>query len=291
MQFLFDLFPMKNLVLIGCLMLVYCFLPFFAPEMIFLSLPMILVNFLGGREEMHSYQGYYFAFATPFLLLGAIKGLQRIEKMSGFAYNIFILNLPIWACSGILMGPLVRSGESTLYAGPPREAVQECDLAVKMIPKEVAVSTVMALGPHLTNRSQLYQFPNPFIKRAYGGTVKDLAEVIENDETTLSPEQINTILTGSFTLEYVVICPSGHLFPLSGTNFTLAVTTLLQSRNYETEYVGNYVILLKRVKYKTAILKLFSERIGIELSSPERIRAGYLTWTKIQEARPKGSIQ
>ncbi len=290
-QFLHDLFPLKNFVLIGCLLIVFCFLPLFAPEMLLLSLPMILVNFLSNREEMHSYEGYYFDFATPFLLLGAIKGLQRVVKVNDFAYRMFILNLPIWACAGVMMGSLQRSGETVLYAGPPQEAIQECNLVVKMIPNEAAVSAVMALGPHLTNRVQLFQFPNPLIKRAYGGTVNDLAEVIENDETTLSQEQIHSIGTCNVALDYIAICPTGHLFPLSEKNFTTAVITLLQSRNYETEYVGNYLILLKKVEPGTATLKQFSDRIGMELTSQQQIKTGYLNWTKIQEARPKGAIQ
>ena len=287
-RFLSDLFHPGNLLLTGALMVVFCLLPLLAPETILLALPMLLINYMGGRSGMHTYEEYYFASVTPFLFLGAIKGFQRVRKWGWFLEWLFLLNLPIWAISGIFMGPLVRPIDQIYNAQAPPESISECSAAVALIPAKASVSASMALGAHLAHRSQLCLFPNPFVVCAYGGTRKALSEIESINGTQLPADLSAAIRTGSANAEYVALCPKSSPFPLSDTNVSKMSVAILQTKNYETEYVGQYVVLLKRVPPGTARLDKLASRSGRPVKTASEIEAAYWHWYGLQFPAPKG---
>ncbi len=288
MKFLSEVFHPGSLMLTGLLMLVYCLLPLVAPEVVLLTLPMLVVNFMGGRSGMHTYEEYYFAFITPFYLLAAIKGFQRVRKWGWFVEWLFLLNLPIWAISGIFMGPLVRPIEQIYSAQAPPESISECNAAIDLIPANASVSASMALGAHPAHRTQLYTFPNPFVVCAYGGTRKALEEIDSINGTQLPPDLSAAIVAGSANAEYVALCPKSSPFPLSVTNVSNASVAILQTKNYETEYVGQYVLLLKRVSPGRATLSKLAQSSGKPVGTPKEIEAAYWHWYALQFSAPKG---
>ena len=290
-RFLSDLFHPGNLMLTGSLMLVFCLLPLFAPETILLALPMLLINYMGGRSGMHTYEEYYFASVTPLLFLGAIKGFHRVQKWGWFLRWLFLLNLPIWAISGFFMGPLVRPIEQIYTGQAPAESIQECNAAVALIPANASVSASMALGAHLAHRTQLYLFPNPFVISAYGGTRKALEEIDSINGTQLPIDLSSAIQTGSANAEYVALCPKSSPFPLSDSNVSKLSVAILQSKKYETEYVGQYVLLLKRVSYGTATLENLARRSGKSVKSAKEVEGAYWHWYALQFPAPKGVRQ
>ena len=271
-RFLGELFHPGSLLLTAALMLVYCLLPFLAPETILLALPMLIVNFMGGRSGMHTYEEYYFAFVTPFFYLGAIKGFQRVQKWGWFPRWLVLLNLPVWALSGILMGPLVRPVDSIYVAMPPIAALDECSEAGNLVPAESSASVVMALGPHLSHRTQLYLFPNPFVVCAYGGTRQAIQQIESINQTPLPRNLPEAIEFGSGKAEYVVLCPKSSPFPLSDMNQSSLIVGLLQSRIYETIYLGHYVMALRRLPTGSKpMLRLLARRTGKPADTPKQI--------------------
>ena len=161
--FLSEAFDFGNLYYAGTLLISLCFLPLLAPEILLLSLPMLLVNFMARRSGMHTIEEYYNAFLTPFLILAALIGFQRMEKWNWFTRWLARFNLPLWALTGVFLGPFARPVEAHYGSKPPVEAIVDCRTACTLIPDTASVSAPMALGAHLTGRAQLYTFPNPFV--------------------------------------------------------------------------------------------------------------------------------
>lgn len=287
--FVGDLFQPVNIQLVAALMLVFCFLPLLAPDIMLLSLPMLIVNFMGGRSGMHTYEEYYFAYSTPFFYLGAIKGLQRAQQWDWFPRRLMRVNLPVWAVSGIVMGPLVRP-VNTIYSGmPPTEARDECSNAISLIPPGSSVSAAMALGPHVNHRTRLYLFPNPFVRCAYGGTQEALQQIDSVNQTTLPHDLLGAIEAGSPKADYVLLCPKSSPFPLSDANQALLTAALLRSRKYEAIYVGRSVMALKRLPPGgKPSLRLLAQRTAKPTDTPEQTESAYWRWVAAQYP-PKGA--
>jgi len=288
LPFLAEVFQLGNLFYLGLMLISLCFLPLLAPEILLLTLPLWLINFMAGRPGMHTFEEYYNSFITPFLFLGAIIGFQRLEKWSWFTRWLVRLNLPLWALTGIAMSPFAQPIAELYTTRPPAEAVAECRAAVARIPRTASVAAQMALGAHLTQRTQLYTFPNPFVRIAYGGTKQALFEIDSVTGSTLPAKLEPAIVPNFANAEYIALCPKSNPFPLSENNYTRLVVALLQSQNYETEYVGGYVMLLRRVPPQTAKLKWLAHRTGLPVQTSKQIENAYWRWLARQYPPPKG---
>ena len=57
--------------------------------------------------------------------------------------------------------PLSTKYHTGIWAAPsPRHAIQAA--AVKLVPKSASVTATYSLDPHLTHRTRVYEWPNPF---------------------------------------------------------------------------------------------------------------------------------
>ena len=292
LSFLANLLQPGNLFYLCLLLLPFCFLPLLAPKSILLALPMLLINFMGQRMGMHNIEEYYSAYITPFLWLGAVIGFGKMQHWGWFWRWTAQLNLPIWALSGILLGPLPRPVDA-IYAGqPPAVAWNECRKAITLVPPHCSVSMQMALGPHCSHRREIYTFPNPFVPIVYGGTRQALDEI---DETT-GAHLPNHVFSSAQTLktptnvEYIVLCPRSVTFPLSEQTYHQMVVGMLQNGNYETRYVGKYVMILQRTFPQKARLNLLALRTGRPTRTPKQIDVAYWRWLEAQYT-PNGDTQ
>ncbi len=144
------------------------------------------------------------------------------------------------------------------------------------------------IGAHPAHRNQLYLFPNPFVICAYGGTRKALEEIDSINGTQLPANPTSSIVAGSANAEFVALCPKSSPFPLSDTNVSSMAVAILQTKNYETEYTGQYVLLLKRVPPGTATLDKLALRSGKPVKTAKEIEAAYWHLYALQVPAPKG---
>ncbi len=281
-----------NLFYEGLLLAPLAFLPLLAPEVLLCCIPLLLINLLSSRPGMHSIEEYYNALITPFLFLGAIVGVARSEKWGWWTRWIVRLNLPLWALAGATLSPLAQDRLTLYSVRVDANAVRECSTALSLIPPNASVSAGMALGPHLAHRRALYTFPNPFFPAAYGGTAQVQRE-IESVNTAVPPSDLNARLQNPEILqkaEYVVLAPKSSPFPMTDTNVHKVATALLASGNYETEWVGHYVLLLKRTHGAKAALKALSQQANKPVRTSPEIEAAYWHWLAAQYPPPKESI-
>ena len=289
LPFLAEVFQLGNLYYLGLMLISLCFLPLFAPEVLLLALPMLVLNFMSGRPGMHTFEEYYNAFLTPLLFLAAIVGFQRLEKWGWFTRWLIRLNLPLWALTGISMSPYARPIAELYSTRPPDEAVAECRSAVAQIPQSASVSAQMAFGAHLAHRIHLYTFPNPFVRAAYGGTSQALFEIDSVTSAAIPADLEHALAENSGKADYLVLCPKSNPFPLSDNNFTRVVVALLQSRTYETESLGVYVMVLKRVTPGSARLEQLAARTRMPVRSAKQVENAYWHWLALQYPPPKRS--
>jgi len=281
---------LKDILSPGCLdyfrqlIMPLCFLPLLAPEAACLALPMLLVNIMASRPGMHGIEEHYNAFITPFLFLGTVIGFERLQHWGWFSRWAIRLNLPLWAITGIFAGPLVRPVDTLYSTQPCVPAIRECSEAVSLIPEDASVSAQFALGAHLSRRREIYTFPNPFVQIAYGGTHQALSEVDHVGGTHLAKKLPVTLFTQTRrqAAEYIVLCPLSSMYPLSDESYHGLVIALLQSRCYETRYVGRYVMILQRTPSKQAQLTQLAAQTGKSTQTPEQIDIAYWHWLQGQ---------
>lgn len=145
----------------------------------------------------------------------------------------------------------------------------------------------MALGAHLSNRTRLYAFPNPFAVVAYGETRRALRDVESITGAVLPPDLERAIRDNRRNAEYIALCPRSNPFPLSDDNYTCIVVALLQGRDHETAYVGSYVMVLRRVQTGCAALTQLALRSGMPVESSAQIEAAYWHWLAAQYSPPE----
>ena len=144
------------------------FLALFAPEVLLLALPEILINTLSRFEPMHSPVAHYAAVYVPFLLLAAIIGVERTSRWLGQQslpgrLLPVILGIFVLLASG---GQLVGAGLAPTVQNPGGRRpytvsahAQRLEQLVARIPPGAKVSAQAELYPHLSSRADMYLFP------------------------------------------------------------------------------------------------------------------------------------
>ncbi len=138
------------------------------PELLLLSLPLLLANLLSSYPLQYSGELHYSAALVPFFVAAGAAGAARLLGW------LVRLRLPVrWTGPTLLglvavcaLGYQAAEGFTPLgrefrLAGWPRVTEHERLLAAfaAQIPADAAVSTTPALHPHLSHRQHIYVFP------------------------------------------------------------------------------------------------------------------------------------
>jgi uncharacterized membrane protein/uncharacterized membrane protein YbhN (UPF0104 family) len=158
------------------------FLALLAPEVLALSLPLLLANLLSGYPFQYSGELHYSAPLVPYFIVAGAIGLSRLvgwARRWQAARNTeasatrpvtsrlaaSLLGLILLAACGYQAWagytPLAREFWRRLPGGWPAVTAHDrlLDRFVTQIPAGAAVSTAADLYPHLSHRERLYQFP------------------------------------------------------------------------------------------------------------------------------------
>jgi len=252
------------------------FLPLFAPEKLLPALPAIATNLLSNRSGMHNIEEQYTALITPFFIVAAIAGYERLSYWihhlaKGYAdlicYGV-LMNLLLWACGGALLwGPFSRDTES-LYSVFSIEEAREIRETLSVIPPTVSVSAQMGLGSQLSQRRFIYHFPNPFSKNVWGGTKQALIEVASIEGATLSADYNSNI--ARTPVEYIALVPLSSCFPFSFERYMHTITLLLKNPAYGVIAVGKNAIVLRRGANHKSGIQLLARRGDIVTDDSEQ---------------------
>jgi uncharacterized membrane protein len=142
-------------------------LPLLAPLSLLMALPQMLASVIGLSPYARSIHYQYTAMMIAPLLIAAIEGGRVL-----FRFKIMHVLLPIWMLGCAYMTNVAWSpspiGDSyNVWAQPsPRHAAMR--EALKLVPANASVSATYTLLPHLSHRTQIYDWPNPWVPSYWG---------------------------------------------------------------------------------------------------------------------------
>lgn len=248
------------------------FLPLIAPEIMLIAAPALLANLLSSREVMHTLLGgYYSASITPFFVVAAIAGYDRLRERTGkFGATALGVNLCIWSLWGTAIGGLwVHYRPHPPQPNAQAQEDQRSDEArriLAIIPPNASVTAQSTLLSHLSHRRTLYTFPNPFHRRAWGNTVQARREMETGADCIVDPAQLNQAITKA-PVEYIILCPPTGRFPLSNAVFETCLPILLKNRSYAIIAIGESTILLQHGADHQHGLDLLGQRSRMRVSN------------------------
>jgi len=262
------------------------FLPLLSPKLLLVAAPALLTNLLSSRDAAYSLQAYHGAAIIPIVFAAAIEGYARIRhRVSPSSAAVLAANLALWALVGSWhLGPLGKSHEPP-YGSLKLIESTEARQALAMIRPDTSVSAQSALVPHLSHRKEIYTFPNPFVQRAWGGSVQARREIEMQTGATARPAHLTSLFDRS-PVEYIVLCPSTLRFPLSRETFADFAEAAVRSRAYGAVYVGRSVLLLKRRADHLAGLRLLETRSGVRITDIRGLQKALVAWMANQPMSP-----
>jgi uncharacterized membrane protein len=136
-------------------------LPLLAPRWLWPVAPPLLLNLAAVQPEHHQIRFHYLATAAPLLAAGAVAGLAAVRRRRRrLLAPLLVLLVLVAGFMDWRFGPAPWSREPVaIPAGGADQARRE---ALALVDPDAAVSAQYNLVPHLTHRSRIYEFPNPF---------------------------------------------------------------------------------------------------------------------------------
>jgi uncharacterized membrane protein len=161
--------PARVRYLIGLLMPT-AFLGLLGPEILLLSLPLLLANLFSSFPMQYFGELHYSAPLVPYFTLAAMIGLRRFEAQArpvGGPRASLALSLALVAAGAlaaqVLAGYTVVGREFQRLApgGWPQVTAHErlLDRFAAQVPRDAPLSASTDLYPHLSHRPRIYQFP------------------------------------------------------------------------------------------------------------------------------------
>lgn len=162
------------------------FVPFLAPEVLALGLPMLVVVILAGIPWVQDYRYHYMAILVAVTFLATVEAVRRLRVP--WRRNVVVsvvLITSIWGSYAWGAGPYSKQWKVGYWPHSPNEsavdilvgATESLDLwprpqaranAVAMIPKGASVSAAWSVAAHLSHRTSVYEWPNPWIGTNWG---------------------------------------------------------------------------------------------------------------------------
>lgn len=218
------------------------FLPLLSPERLLPALPTFFGNLLSWRESQHTIFFHYGAAIAPFLLWATVAGCSRLRayKVSE-VWLAMPLFLGVWA--SVTNGPwqyhLPLFREKELYH------IRHFD---EIVQSNDSVSSESPLGGHLSDRKDLYLFPNPYVTIAWGNTPQSLIEQSSGEHTPISYGEFRRGME-SQDVDFVIFSRRTwrSSFPLSEAETDFCRGQLLRSPYYEVESADDISLILRRV--------------------------------------------
>src|SRR4051812_20565186 len=144
------------------------FVNLLAPLTMIIAIPQLLANLLSINNFTWSLRFHYIAIPLAASMLGFVLGLK---KLSG-NWRTFAVGLALAASVGTALswgvGPYSANYKSGYWPLTPAAEQKNLEHALSLIPPHAVTSASYHLVPHLTDREQIYSFPNPWQGRNWG---------------------------------------------------------------------------------------------------------------------------
>jgi uncharacterized membrane protein len=157
--------PARLQYLLGLLLSAGLLVPLLAPEILAMSLPILLANLLSAYDAMYSGVFHYSAAVVPFVMAAAAVGMGRVGRWAGKSrYRTpIVLGVAVLFLGGSLAYHYDR-GYTPVAKRFYWPVVTEHHRLLEerfagQIPDDVVLSTTAPLFPHLDHRERIHLFP------------------------------------------------------------------------------------------------------------------------------------
>ncbi len=173
------------------------FLPLLSPLELLPAAPILFLNLISPNRVQFSIYYQYQGLVVPFLLVGSLYGLRRLErwwqarrgKGGRPLYRLalpFLLLFALVNCLAWRNAPL-----TTLRSGDTWTRIRDARAVIAQVPDEAPVAASSFLAPFVARREQLYFFPG---NRSYPEAYIARAEYILTDTSEFLPERGHALL-------------------------------------------------------------------------------------------------
>jgi uncharacterized membrane protein len=176
-------------------------LPLLAPLTFLMAVPMLAVNALTTFPYAREIRYHYAALVLVGLILATVEAIARLGRNQGYRRFLVGLLAASAFATTVAWGPSPISTQfrSGLWPLEPRDARHEAKKeAIAMLPKDVSVSAIYFLLPHVAHREKVYDFPEPFVRVNWGVNGEgmhdsDSVDWLLLDRQALSERDINFV--------------------------------------------------------------------------------------------------
>lgn len=168
------------------LLLPYGGLPLTGPLQLLIAGPQMLASVIGSSPYARMIRFQYTSVMIAPITIAAIEGSARLWHRFAFVRRALIPWLLVCAyVSNVAWSPSPLGAGNDVWArSSPRHAVMR--EAVSLVPDGASVTATYQLGPHLSHREHIYDWPNPWVPAYWG-----------NDDTYRLPDPS--------TIDYLVV--------------------------------------------------------------------------------------
>src|SRR5207302_2946882 len=133
------------------------------PELLLVGGPQLLVNVVSAHPYTHDIRFHYSAIIVAAVFLATVEACARLGRplvaivaVAAVAANV------AWSPS-----PIGDQYDSGIWARPQARHAA-VNRALRLVPHGAGVTATYYLVPHLTHRTHIYEFPNPWIVANWG---------------------------------------------------------------------------------------------------------------------------
>jgi len=140
-----------------------------APELLLVGGPQLVINVVSAHPYTHDIRYHYSAAIVAAVFIAAVEACGRIGRAVALRWAVVALvGLSAVAANAAWSpSPIGHDYDSGIWAKPQaRHAV--VNRALRLVPHHAGVTATYYLVPHLTHRTHIYEFPNPFVVANWG---------------------------------------------------------------------------------------------------------------------------
>jgi hypothetical protein len=238
------------------------FLPLLSPAVLAIGLPSLAYNLLSEAPPQSSIYFQYISPIIPFLFLAAVEGMAWMDRRLRSSpvrrrwHGALLLILTVSTCSALALdNPFakpIRDPYFEIYAWEQMLDRAAFDRVARRVPPDASLSTMMAYGPHMSHRRQLYLF---FDKGARGQRVFRFPQTdylllnLDDLRWLVNPRLFYTMIEAAIgRYDYEVIALEGNVALLQQDSLPQAETAkVLEQAIARWEGGGKYAPVSERV--------------------------------------------
>jgi hypothetical protein len=167
-------------------------LPLLAPFVLLIGVPQFLVNILANQTFVRDYKFHYASIVLFALTIATMVAIRTLGTSRGRR----ILLVGFLAICGIRtghewgVGPMTKNYKSGFWHAENSVKENAFNDALDLIPKNAGVSSSYHIGPHLTHRDHIYDWPEPFQLRNWGVAKENPPNPLNVDFLILESENL-----------------------------------------------------------------------------------------------------